>query len=139
MQLLGRALSNLRCDGAISWMHVSQADLLASGASEQDCEGLVNWALGIHGVEATAFFRECPDSTYHVSLRSKGRIDVARIAQIFGGGGHACASGHAIAGPLEQATARVLAVLRQALQLGQGEPGAPAPHASGAPLSPSLG
>jgi phosphoesterase RecJ-like protein len=120
-------------------MHVSQADLLASGASEQDCEGLVNWALGIHGVEATAFFRESSDSTYHVSLRSKGRIDVARIAQIFGGGGHVCASGHAIAGPLEQATGRVLAVLRQALQLSQGEPGASGPHASGAPLSPSIG
>ncbi len=116
MHLLGRALSNLRCDGSISWMHVSQADLLASGASEQDCEGLVNWALGIHGVEATAFLRETRDSSYRVSLRSKGRIDVARIAQTFGGGGHACASGHAIAGPLEQATERVLAVLRHALE-----------------------
>jgi phosphoesterase RecJ-like protein len=115
MQLLGRALSNLHCDGAISWMHVSQADLLASGATAEDCEGLVNWALGIHGVEATAFFRETSDSSYRVSLRSKGRIDVARIAQTFGGGGHVCASGHAIAGPLEPATARVLAALRHAL------------------------
>ncbi len=45
MHLLGRALSNLHCQGAISWMHVSEADMLASGATEQDCEGLVNWAL----------------------------------------------------------------------------------------------
>jgi phosphoesterase RecJ-like protein len=117
MHLLGRALSNLQCDGGISWMHVSEADMQASGATEQDCEGLVNWALGIHGVEAAVFFREIPGPRYRVSLRSKGRIDVACIAQAFGGGGHACASGHAIAGPFEIACGRVLAALRHALEL----------------------
>jgi bifunctional oligoribonuclease and PAP phosphatase NrnA len=117
MHLLGRALSSLQCEGGLSWMHVSEADMLASGASGADCEGLVNWALGIHGVEATAFFREIAGSRYRVSLRSKGRIDVARIAKAFGGGGHSCASGHIIAGPLEVATDRVLAALRHALEL----------------------
>jgi phosphoesterase RecJ-like protein len=101
-------------------MHVSEADMLASGATEQDCEGLVNWALSIHGIEATAFFREIPGAQYRVSLRSKGRIDVARIAEAFGGGGHSCASGHAIDGPYEVATARVLAALRAALQVNTG-------------------
>jgi phosphoesterase RecJ-like protein len=116
MQLLGRALSNLHCDGRISWMHVSESDMLSSGATEQDCEGLVNWALAIHGIEATAFFREISGSDYRVSLRSKGRIDVARIAQTFGGGGHACASGHGIGGPFEVARNRVLSALRNALE-----------------------
>lgn len=119
MHLLGRALSNLQCEGAISWMHVSEADMRTSGASEQDCEGLVNWALGIQGVEASAFFREVPGSRFRVSLRSKGRIDVARIAETFGGGGHACASGHAIVGPYDTAQARVLTALRQALELSE--------------------
>jgi phosphoesterase RecJ-like protein len=117
MHLLGRALSNLHCDGAISWMHVSEADMRSSGATGEDCEGLVNWALGIDGVEATAFFREIAGSCYRVSLRSKGRIDVARIARSFGGGGHVCASGHDISGPFEIASGRVLAALRQALDL----------------------
>lgn len=117
LHLLGRALSHLQCQGAISWMHVSEADMLASGATEQDCEGLVNWALSIHGVEATAFFREIAGSRYRVSLRSKGRIDVSRIAQSFGGGGHACASGLDITGPLEAAANRVLSALRHALTL----------------------
>jgi bifunctional oligoribonuclease and PAP phosphatase NrnA len=122
MHLLGRALSNLQCEGAISWMHVSEADMRASGATEQDCEGLVNWALGIHGIEASAFFREIAGSRYRVSLRSKGRIDVARIAETFGGGGHCCASGHAIAGPYEIARGRVLAALRHALELSSPGP-----------------
>jgi phosphoesterase RecJ-like protein len=99
-------------------MYVSLADMRASGASGEDCEGLINWALGIHGVEATAFFREIPGACYQVSLRSKGRIDVGRIAQSFDGGGHCCASGHIIAGSLDLATGRVLAALRQALEFG---------------------
>jgi phosphoesterase RecJ-like protein len=119
MHLLGRALSNLQCEGAVSWMHVSEADMLLSGATEQDCEGLVNWALGIHGIEAAAFFREIAGSRYRVSLRSKGRVDVAQIAETFGGGGHCCASGHAIDGPLEVASDRVLAALRHALNLSE--------------------
>jgi phosphoesterase RecJ-like protein len=115
MHLLGRALSNLHQEDGISWMHVSEADIRSCGASEPDCEGLVNWALGIRGVEATAFFRETSTNKYRVSLRSKGRIDVARIAEAFGGGGHSCASGHGIDGPYEVASARVLAALREAL------------------------
>ena len=121
MHLLGRALGNLECQGPLSWMHVSQADMAATGATGEDCEGLVNWALSIHGIEATAFFREVPGCQYRVSLRSKGRIDVARIAQAFGGGGHVCASGHEIAGPLEAAREQVLNALRQALELAAGE------------------
>ena len=117
MHLLGHALSHLQCDGAISWMYVSLDDMRASSATGEDCEGLVNWALGIHGIEATAFFREISGSRYRVSLRSKGRIDVGRIAQAFGGGGHCCASGHLVAGPLEAAASRVLAALRHALEL----------------------
>jgi phosphoesterase RecJ-like protein len=117
MHLLGRALASLHCQGPISWMHVSQADMAASGSTAEDCEGLVNWALSIHGIEASAFFREIADCSYRVSLRSKGSIDVARIAQTFGGGGHVCASGHAIAGPLEAAREQVLAALRHALEL----------------------
>lgn len=116
MHLLGRALSNLRREGAITWMHVSEADILSSGATDQDCEGLVNWALSIHGIEATAFFREVTHCYYRVSLRSKGRVDVARIAETFGGGGHTCASGIGIEGPYEIASAKVLNALHAALQ-----------------------
>ena len=70
------------------------------GAKEEDCEGLVNYALSIQDVEVAVFFRELPDGRFRVSLRSKGQIDVAAVAEQFGGGGHACASGCSIDGPL---------------------------------------
>ncbi len=122
MRLLARALCNLNCDGAIAWMHVSEADMHASGATEADCEGLVNWALGIKGVEAAAFIREIPGARFRVSLRSKGRINVASIAETFGGGGHRCASGFSMPGPCEIAIGRVLGALRSALEFTNQEP-----------------
>jgi len=42
-----------------------------SQAKEEDCEGIVNYALSIQDVEVAAFFREMPDGRYRVSLRSK--------------------------------------------------------------------
>lgn len=109
MRLLGCALNNLRRKGKISWMWISQADLQKSGAREEDCEGLVNYALGIADVEVALFFRELPDGRYRVSLRSKGAVDVARIGEKFGGGGHMCASGCSVPGPLSVATETILA------------------------------
>jgi phosphoesterase RecJ-like protein len=47
-----------------------------------------------------------------VSLRSKGAVNVAAVAEEFGGGGHECASGCAMAGPLSVAAERLLAQFR---------------------------
>jgi len=81
------------------------------GAKEEDCEGLVNYALAIQDVQVAIFFRELPDSRYRVSLRSKGQLNVASVAERFGGGGHECASGCSLEGPLPVAVARVMAQL----------------------------
>ena len=58
------------------------------------------------------FFREQPDGNFRVSLRSKGAVNVAAVAEQFGGGGHECASGCAMPGPLAIATGRLLAQFR---------------------------
>jgi bifunctional oligoribonuclease and PAP phosphatase NrnA len=113
MRLLGAALSNLEREGHLAWISVTQEQMKFCQAKEEDCEGLVNYALSIYDVEIAAFFRELPDGRYRVSLRSKGQLNVAGIAEGFGGGGHRCASGCAVAGPLSAATARVLGQLRR--------------------------
>lgn len=114
MKLLGRALSRLQRSDGVAWMFITRQDMLDIGAKEEDCEGVVNYALGIDGVEAAAFFREVGDGKFRVSLRSKGKLNVAQIAETFGGGGHSCASGHAVDGPLENAMQAVLSKLRDA-------------------------
>src|SRR5262249_29746985 len=93
LRLLGAALSALQREGPLTWIWVTQEQMERAGAKEEDCEGLVNYALSIGDVEVAGFFRELPDGRFRVSLRSKGKLDVAHIAEEFGGGGHACASG----------------------------------------------
>ena len=112
MRLLGAALCNLHREGPLAWIWVTREQMESSQAKEEDCEGIVNYALSIQDVEVAAFFREMPDGRYRVSLRSKGKLNVADIAQRFGGGGHECASGCSIDGPLSIAVAKMLEQIR---------------------------
>ncbi len=123
MLLLGAALGNLKTEAQLAWLWVTQDDMVRSGASEEDCEGIVNFALAVHGVEAAAFLRELPEGRIRLSLRGKGHIDVAAIAEHLGGGGHENAAGCTREGPLERATEEILRELRQAVEaLGASRP-----------------
>jgi phosphoesterase RecJ-like protein len=113
MRLLGAALSNLHREGPLAWIWVTRDQMERFVAKEEDCEGLVNYALSIQDVEVAVFFRELPDGRFRVSLRSKGQMDVAAVAERFGGGGHACASGCSIDGPLSVAVTQIMAQLRK--------------------------
>ena len=111
-RLLGQALCGLHRDGDLAWMSITRRQMEHVGAIDEDCEGLANYALGIEGVEVAAFFREIEGGRWRVSLRSKGLIDVSEIAAYFGGGGHRCAGGCSVEGPVSVAAERVLAQLR---------------------------
>jgi phosphoesterase RecJ-like protein len=112
MRLLGMALSTLHREGHLAWMYVTNEQMNRVEAREEDCEGLVNYALAIEGVEVAIFFREQESGRWRISIRSKGAVDVAEIATNFGGGGHHCASGFSVEGPLSVVTERVTAHLR---------------------------
>jgi phosphoesterase RecJ-like protein len=113
MRLLGEALRNLNTEGHVGWTWVTQEQMERCDAREEDCEGLVNYVLSIGEVEVAAFFRELPDGRFRVSLRSKGKLNVAHVAEGFGGGGHECASGCSVEGPLVQAANQVLDRIRR--------------------------
>jgi phosphoesterase RecJ-like protein len=115
MLVLGAALSSLKREGCLAWLSVTHNDIVRACAADEDCEGIVNYALGIAGVEAAAFFRELPESRVRISLRSKGAINVAAISEHFGGGGHEFAAGCTLDGPLKEAAERVLPEIRAAL------------------------
>ena len=116
MLILGTALSRLKREGRMAWLWVTQQDMLHLAAADEDCEGLVNYAIGIGGIDVAVFFRELTDGRIRLSLRSKGEINVARIAERFGGGGHSHASGCTIDGPLAAATDHILGYLRNSLR-----------------------
>ena len=111
--LLGAALSNLKREGRLAWLWVTHQDMVRTCAAEEDCEGIVNYALCIAGVEAAVFLRELPERRSALSLRSKGKVNVAAIAERLGGGGHENAAGCTLEGPLARALEEILAELRR--------------------------
>ncbi|SNT15042.1 phosphoesterase RecJ domain-containing protein [Granulicella rosea] len=116
LRLLGTALRNLKREGPFAWTTVTQPELDEAGASTDECEGIVNFLIGIDGIEAAFFLREMPDEKQiRASLRSKSAIDVARIAEQFGGGGHRVASGCTLPTPIPEATESILSRLRARL------------------------
>ncbi len=99
-QILGRALleSILFMDGRCIASYVTKSMMKFYGIAPKDLDGIVTQLLMTRGVEAAVFMYETEPNLYKVSLRSKERIDVNRIAGFFGGGGHVRAAGFSFAG-----------------------------------------
>ena len=115
--LLGRVLSSLEFagDGRIAAITTMRKDLDDFRSKKDSLEGFINYPRSIEGVEVAVSFREEGDDEFRVSFRSKGRVDVSRIAAGFGGGGHRNASGCSVPGPLPDAKRRVFEALGKAL------------------------
>jgi bifunctional oligoribonuclease and PAP phosphatase NrnA len=122
MLLLGAALSNLKRQGRLAWLWVTHQDMVRCCAAEEDCEGIVNYAVSISGVEAAVFLRELPERRIRLSLRSKGHVNVAAVAEQLGGGGHENASGCTVEGPLPRALDEILGHLRPLVPQAPGAP-----------------
>jgi phosphoesterase RecJ-like protein len=117
IKLLGRVLSDIERDesGRIAWITMDRDMMYEAGASEEDSDGIVNYALSIDEVEAVAFFKELAEGVYRVSLRSKGKYNVARVAESFGGGGHKNAAGCRVEGDFAEVRQRVIEGLQSAV------------------------
>ena len=89
-------------------------DMFKSTGTEKDlADGFVNYARGIQGVGVGVLFREAGLNEYKISMRSKGGVDVASVATLFGGGGHRNAAGCMIKGTLEEVRARVVEEIKK--------------------------
>lgn len=115
--ILAAALNSLAFsgDGRLAWMKVTEKDMAAAGAKDEDLEGVVNFAKNIEGVEVGLLFREKTDKTVKVGFRSK-TVDVSKVAKALGGGGHARAAGCSLEMSLEEAVELVLETLRPVME-----------------------
>ncbi len=115
VRLLGEMLQSLEIEGRVATALVTQEMFEKAGATSGDTEGLIDYPRSIAGVDAVAIIRELGNDDFKVSLRSRGDIDVEKIARNHSGGGHRNAAGFPASGPLEALRAKVLEQLDEAL------------------------
>jgi len=118
VRLMGVVLSRLQWadDKRVAFTYVERSDYQATGAQPQDTEELVNYPRSVEGVDVGLFFMEQPRGGIKVSLRSRSSVDVAKVAESFGGGGHRQAAGAVVDGTMAEVRARVLAAVHVALR-----------------------
>ncbi len=119
LKLLARVLTSLDMaeEGRVGFLAVHQADFAETGADASDMDNFVDLARGVEGVEVAATLRE-EQGGFKVSLRSKGRVNVAELAAGFGGGGHRNAAGAFIPESSEKAKELIAEAVRESLGRG---------------------
>ncbi len=93
--LSGICMSKLRFEkcGKLAWSVISRKDFSRIGGKDQDVDAVANDILSIQSVKVAVLFREKRKDAVRVSIRSKGRINVASLAYSYGGGGHVDSAG----------------------------------------------
>lgn len=117
LKLHARVLGRIEfaAEGRLGHTYVLLQDYAETGAHPTDTEDLVNDCLRVDGVECAFILVEQRTGQVKASFRSRGPVDVARIAEQFGGGGHKQAAGATLPGPLANAQTTVLNAIQTAL------------------------
>ena len=117
LRLLPLVLETLEVgeNGRVSSVFVTKKMMEETGASAALTEDFINFPRSLKGADVALLFREVSPVQYRVSLRSRGAVDVARIAAAFQGGGHSSAAGCTVEGTLSEVKAKILERVRAAL------------------------
>ena len=116
-QVLGKALLESIClmDGKVIFSYITKKSMNFFGVKAKDLEGIVSQLRVTTGVEVAIFLYELESGEFKVSLRSKEKVDVSKVAQYFGGGGHVRAAGLTFRGTVHDAVNNIVGQV--ALQL----------------------
>lgn len=117
VRLLSHVLANLRLfdDGRIAVMELTNSMLEKYQAKIEDTEGFIDYATSIEGVELAVFLREIDPGQVRASLRSLNNMNVASLAERYGGGGHRKAAGLTFHNDLEESRNLVVSGFREML------------------------
>jgi phosphoesterase RecJ-like protein len=119
VRLMGMVLKTLRIEsnGRIAHITVTPGMLKKAGAKPIDTENFIEIARSIKDVDVAIFFKQnFKKGRVNVSLRSKGRVDVNKVARKFGGGGHRKAAGCVIEGSARAVKDKVIGRVKRALK-----------------------
>jgi phosphoesterase RecJ-like protein len=113
LQLLSEALANAQLirEQRFVWTAVTQDMLRRHEVTLEEVEGLIDVLRRAEEAEVSCVLKEEVDGTIRVSLRSLGDVDVCRIAEAHGGGGHRYAAGFTSSLDVPTIVARIRAAL----------------------------
>jgi phosphoesterase RecJ-like protein len=107
--VLGRAV--LVPEKGFVWAKVTQADLARHDVTFEEIEGLIDLVRRTREADVACVLKEASDGAWRVSLRSLGSVDVCKVAEHEGGGGHRFAAGFTSDDTAEEVVARLLNAL----------------------------
>jgi len=98
-----RAMNSLEfyVQDQLAFLRFYEKDLASLGLNKDHTRDIIDTIMNIDTIEAAMVVREISPQEFKLSFRSKGKVEVLRVAEIFGGGGHLYASGAYIKGPLD--------------------------------------
>ena len=104
-------------EGKLVWWDLSLATKEELALIDDDTEGMIDFIRSVQGVVMAVFFEDLEGGKVRVSMRSKDRrINASDVCGVFGGGGHALAAGIRMAGPIAEASEKVLAEVRATMK-----------------------
>ena len=115
----GAGLVKLQREERMAWTSLTLNERHAAGYPDRDDADLINVLSAIEGVVLALIFVEQGPEHVKISWRVCGPaspdLDVSRVAQQFGGGGHRAAAGAEMAGSLAEVQETVLAATKKLL------------------------
>ena len=114
IRLLSMVLPTLTLeeDGKVGSLVVTQKALADARALPEHSEGFVDLPRSIKVVQISVLYAETLDGRFKISLRSKGKINIEKVARFLGGGGHVNAAGCRVSGELADIRRRVIEAIR---------------------------
>lgn len=115
LKLLAKALATLSLDleSKVGSLVVTQKDLLETGAAWEHTEGFVDIPRTVGGIEVSVLYTQRGENNFKLSLRSKAKVNVEKVAKKFGGGGHIHASACWMKGDIESIKSQIIEAVRE--------------------------
>ena len=116
-RILGQALlnSSLCCNDQVICSELSQEELNQFNATSADLNGIIDQLRVTKGIEVAVFLYPQKEGGYKVSMRSNEKVNVAKIAKDFGGGGHIRAAGCTIFGSPDEVKNKIIPRIEEQL------------------------
>ncbi len=115
LKLLAKTLETLFLDlnMKVGSLVVTHKMLQEAGASMEHTDGFVDIPRAIQGIEISILYSQLNDNCFKLSLRSKGQVNVEKVAKKFGGGGHINAAACRIEGDIDSIKTKIMEAIKE--------------------------